>query len=185
MWLEGDVKIDDGSTVYPAQVSSRRWNGWAVPRFERAAMSRIVEDWHRLHAELAEQGMADCGYDLLWEGDAVLMRDYAYPQPERVLAYHEARIEPDAEGFYCLGSGLCWQTVDKPWSEREAALARLREDELEQTLGLVISCAGAQGRDAAIEALELMLAREGVPVGVLPEVGAELYQHWRRTLWER
>lgn len=186
MWLDGVVALD-GPTTYPAQVSTMRWNGWAVPRFDRATMVRIVEDFHTMHVEYADAGQADCAVDVMWRDEmTVIVHDYAYPDDENDTPYSVEELTPDADGYYHFGGGFTWQTIEPEWAERASTVERLAGDELLQAIAFIRRVTSDyNARHNAREALELALAREGVPVAFLPEVGGELFGRWCETLWTR
>jgi hypothetical protein len=186
MWLEGKVAIDEAGP-WPAQISTYRWNGWAVPRFTREVMEQMVPYFNGQHELYKAQGSPDACPAVMWRGNEVVMHEYAYPDKETGQPYTVDVIKPDDEGFYHFGEAWTWQTVEEDWPERDAVRMRLMADQELFTLAYAIHAAGGSletytAKQAAIEAYETTLSREGVPTGHLRELGGELYVAWRE-IW--
>ncbi|OXM57069.1 hypothetical protein CFP71_10055 [Amycolatopsis thailandensis] len=89
---------DDRDEVFPAWVSPRRWNGWAVPQFSREAAERVVDWINRLHAE-APDGIAAA----VWHGGSILLFDTEWEE------YGLQRITPTQHGRYVIGDSWIWE----------------------------------------------------------------------------
>lgn len=179
MWLDGAVALD--GPPYPAQVSTYRWNGWAVPRFDRPTMVRIVEDFHAMHVEYAAAGQADCAVDVLWRDETTaIVHNYAYPDDENGTPYSVEELTPDDDGYYHFGGGFTWQTVEEEWPERAEVVKRLLDSAALRQLAYAIKAAGRDysAKQSAVEAYEVAVAGEKVPAGHLRGVAGELYTTW-------
>jgi hypothetical protein len=185
MWLDAKVAIDDDGP-WPAQISPYRWNGWAVPRFTREVMEQMVPYFNGQHEHYKAQGSPDACPAVMWDGDNVIMHEYAWPDEETGQPYTVTVIEPDEEGRYHFGDGWTWQTIAEDWPERDAVRVRLAASQELFTLAYAIRAAGGSletyaAKQLAVEAYETALSREGVPTGHLRDIGGELYIKWREV----
>lgn len=90
-WTPGYVDVDDRLGPFACELNGQRWNGWACPRFTR---------------ETALQVAAAVERSTRWDGD-VLLTTYDESDEDEW-----ERWEPDAEGFYHVGSwAWCWTVV--------------------------------------------------------------------------
>jgi hypothetical protein len=178
VWIEASVTMED-LPHYPCQVSGYWWKGWAVPRFTREVMGRVVEDFHAMHEHYAARGHLEAVWDTAWDGSSVIVHDYAYPNPDAGTDYARERIDPDADGMYEFGGGiLCWEIAEEPWDGREAqlaeALASPRIRALARRLGYEPGTTAQGGPLAQCEdyaQAQQLLTRLGIP---LFHVGAAL-----------
>lgn len=95
-WIRGD----DGEwgKTYPAKVADVRWNGWAVPKFDRATAEQYVID-HNANA-------TDDDPHLIWDGDALVIKWH----PD--FGYADERVEADPDGDYSIGAfDWCWRVA--------------------------------------------------------------------------
>ncbi len=84
--------------TYPAEVADYRWNGWVIPRFDKATAERIVKDQAAL---IAEYG-TDVAEGLVWEGDVIkVIPDQDDPFISEGDIY---RMFPDDDGMYHIGA---------------------------------------------------------------------------------
>lgn len=96
---EATVTGDWNEKSYPALVDEVRWNGWAVPWFDKATAELVVAD----QAAMREQYGEDVG-TLEWDGDVIVLTEYAG---------ESERIAPDPTGRYCIGGwNWCWFETD-------------------------------------------------------------------------
>lgn len=171
VWIPARVTMED-LPDYPCLVSGYRWKAWAVPRFTREVMGRIVEDFHAMHQEWARRGHLEAVWDTAWEGASVIVRDYAFPDFDAGTDYGLERIDPDPDGMYDFGGGfLCWEITEEPWDGREAqlteALASPRIRTLARRLGFEPGTPAQGGGltqyDDYAQA-QLILTRIGIPL---------------------
>ncbi len=110
---------DDPNTpvknAFPCQIhqSSRGWNGWAEPLFDRQTAERIVRINEQTREKLITEGFEpDCLVELRFEGDDIVMLDHSYldetGHPERQI------IQAGESGLYGIGTSA-WT-----WSEMES-----------------------------------------------------------------
>lgn len=171
-WLPATVALE-GIGEYRAQITLARWNGAAIPRFEREVMERIVRNQHALHEDYAAEGLGHMFLDLAWDEGRVLIRDHSETDPEHGTTYIEDVLGPDEEGFYRYGGGfLCWETVTEHWPNSTQTLLELTASaEAEQryhnrraiTDGTAEDCSADAAR-AADEALYGVVIGFGIPL---------------------
>lgn len=89
---------DDRDEVFPAWVSPRRWNGWAVPAFTREAAERVVDWINRLHAQDPDSSAA-----AVWHGEDILLFGTEWQE------YGLQRITPTRYGRYTIGDSWIWE----------------------------------------------------------------------------
>jgi hypothetical protein len=172
-----------GLGAFRAMVGTWRWNGWTAPYFERDVMAEVVTAWRSERSVCATR---EDMWEVFWDGDVVVARDYASPDQGR--EFSELRFTPNEEGLYSFGGGyVCWELVDEPWPNREADLTRIAASARLVGLDAVVRARVARISDGpferaafddAYEALERALIAEGIPVGRVSEA---LYHLAART----
>lgn len=176
-----------GLGTFRAVVGTWRWNGWSAPYFERAVMAEVVTAWQSERSACASR---EDMWEVFWDGEVVVARDYACPQGSE--AFTEHRFAPNDEGLYCFGGGyVCWELVDEPWPDREADLARIDASARLARLDALVRTRAERIWDGPFErtafhdahaALERALIAEGIPVGRVAEAMHHLAQRTEEQL---
>ncbi len=100
------VTIGDGPG-FPALVDlDERWNGWLVPRFDRASATRVIEWLNQERTTAPENDRHEYAH-ATWVSTVIVITNH-----------HDAdapdRIEPDTEGRYAIGAyNWCWEPIDQ------------------------------------------------------------------------
>lgn len=102
-------RIEGQPELFPgAHDPSRRWNGWARPRFSRDVAEHIAT-WVN-----ADEG--DRTAEFSWEGPVLVHVNFA--EADEDPDYEPRRYEPDAEGRYDVGAGSwIWDDISAPEGE--------------------------------------------------------------------
>ncbi len=101
------VSVADSGVVFPAVIEDNRWNGFARPRFSRAAAEAVVAWLSDCHGAIAAA----------FDGEAVAITETAAGRAER--------IEPGADGRYPIGAGAWEWELTTPAADVAAEQALL------------------------------------------------------------
>jgi hypothetical protein len=145
------VKLADSDAVFPAVIEDERWNGFARPRFSRAAAEAVaawLNDRHGVGAIVAA-----------FDGEALTITETA--------AGHVERIDPDTDGRYSIGAGAWEWELATPAADVVAEQALLADaHRLSPETGEISVTLNVTGKDPAFPALVDPLtgwSRSGTP----------------------
>ena len=88
--------------IFPATIIGN-WNGWLVPVVDRDTANRIVARQQLLSADNPDNDQ------LSWDGDTLVHHQPTYEDEQ---GYAPTRVEPAADGTYCVSFDWCWVAAD-------------------------------------------------------------------------
>jgi hypothetical protein len=95
-WRKAYFCLADGPLQVPGWTDGRRWNGWAIPHFERHVAEMLAKE-------------LTCGeFKFHWEGDNLICTDESYP--DEPYGYLPDTIE--GKQLWQVGDGWTWDTVE-------------------------------------------------------------------------
>lgn len=98
-WKPARVGFSGGIGPYDAQISThRRWNGFPIPRFDRATTEQMIKDMEAQNARFTDPVQINI---LRWADDGVTLEEVSYPgtEDEGIDTY-----SPDGDGMYHVGA---------------------------------------------------------------------------------